>query len=228
MPPPWSLVILPGLDGGSLLARPFVERLPPTLVPTPLDLPADEYLDQRRLLDWVGRRLPREPFFLLAQSFTTPLALELARRHPVRGLVLVTPLSRPPRCGLGALRLIPRALLGIRPPRLAVRWLLLGRDAPAELLDAFAASLSSLPAAVLAGRVRELPAVFASIRDLSPPCPTLCLHAAEDRLLTGPCPRRDTERVRHVVLHGPHLLLPRRPAEVAAEVARFVATLSDG
>src|SRR5262249_10497196 len=146
---------------------PFVERLPPTITPILVDLPPDEYLDQLRLLDWAGERLPGEPFFLLAQSFTTPLALELARRHPVRGLVLVTPLSRPPRWGRGALRLIPKALLGAPPPRLAVRWLLLGRDAPAELLDAFAASVGALPTAVLAGRVRELPAVFASIRDLA-------------------------------------------------------------
>jgi hypothetical protein len=222
---PATLAILPGLDGGTRLSRPFVDRLPPTLAPLSLELPADIFLDRPRLLEWLGERLPRDrPFLLLAQSFTTPLAVDLARRHQVRGLILVTPLFRAPRWGLTlAARFTPAFLLRLHPPRFAVRRLLLGGDAPADLLDTFDASLRAVPGHVVAGRIRELGRWFADSVPLEPPCPTLCLHALEDRLLTGPIPQVSTDSVTHVALAGPHLLLPRYPAEVADQVIRFLA-----
>lgn len=226
-----ALFLLPGLDGGASLARPFLDCLPPALAPAAIELPPDVRLAGSYLLGWVGERLPRDrPFFLLGQSFTASLAVALAHRHPVRGLILVTPtLFRRPRWGLAqALRFTPKRLLRFRPPSFVFRWLLLGRDAPAELFATFDASVRAVSAAVLADRLRDLGELFALGSPPEPPCPILCLHAEQDRLLTGPVPTNATGSTRHVALAGPHLLLPRRPAAVAAEVVAFLEGLNPG
>jgi pimeloyl-ACP methyl ester carboxylesterase len=224
-----ALVILPGLDGGVRLAQPFVERLPQGFAPIVLELQAEAPLDGR-LVDWVSDRLPRDgSFFLLGQSLTTPLAVELARRHRVLGLLLVTPTwYRKPAWWLAsALRFTPRFLLGLRPPRFAIKMLLLGLDAPADLLDSFDASVRALPAAVMAGRLRAFGNMLVGRTTPEPPCPTLCLHGQQDRLFPGRCPPAGVGLIRHVTLPGPHLLLPRRPAEVAAQVVAFLESLTN-
>ena len=222
-----SLLVLPGLDGMSRLARPFQACLPAHISCTCLDFPGNIYLAPAQLKDWVQERL-REygPVFLLAQSWSAPLAVTLAQLLPsVRGLILVASvLHRRPRLGLVAsLRWMPRWLLRQRPPRFAVRWLLLGLDAPDSLLDEFHAALNAVTASVLAARLGELANLLTRSPTCALPCPTLCLHAGDDRLLSGAVPIQEQTLLQHTTIPGPHLLLPRCPETVAEQVARFLA-----
>jgi pimeloyl-ACP methyl ester carboxylesterase len=145
----------------------------------------------------------------------------------VRALILVAPtwFRKPSWWLASALRFMPRFLLRLRPPRFATRVLLLGRDAPADLLDVFDLAVRAVPAAVQACRFRALGGMFVGMTTPDPPCPTLCLHGQQDRLFPGPCPVGGQGLIRHVALPGPHLLLQRRPAEVAAQVAAFLGAL---
>ncbi len=93
------LVLLPGMDGTGVLFAPLLGELDPRISPWVVPYPADEPLSYDELLPLVRRALPSgEPFFLLAESFSGPLAIKLASEAPgnVRALVLVSTFIKNP------------------------------------------------------------------------------------------------------------------------------------
>ena len=60
--------------------------------------PPDRCLGYDALEPWLRDRLPAEPFVLLAESFSGPLALRLAADPPVglQGVILVASFARAP------------------------------------------------------------------------------------------------------------------------------------
>lgn len=76
--PPRTLVLLPGLDGtGNLFAK-FVSTVTPNLDARIVRYPTDRPLSYADLLSTVVDTIPREePFVLLAESFSTPLAVTI-------------------------------------------------------------------------------------------------------------------------------------------------------
>lgn len=78
-----QIVILPGLDGTDLLLGRFVDLAPVDcrvkVLPLP-DNPADDY---ESLAASVAERIrPMGPCHLIAESFSGPLAIRIAQRHP--------------------------------------------------------------------------------------------------------------------------------------------------
>jgi pimeloyl-[acyl-carrier protein] methyl ester esterase len=88
---PMTLVLLPGLDGTGNLFSWFIGALPPHLSAKVIAYPADQVLNYSQLLAYVTDRLPiQEPYMVLAESFSTPLVVHLAARHPanLKGLIM--------------------------------------------------------------------------------------------------------------------------------------------
>lgn len=91
--------MLPGLDGSSRLSPPFLSALQAYGLSTQaITLPAQGPQDHATLAQRLWSQLPSRPFILLAESFSGPLAVEMATRHPtgLRGLVLAATFARRP------------------------------------------------------------------------------------------------------------------------------------
>src|SRR5690349_11358194 len=100
-----TLVLLPGLDGtGELFSR-FVASLRSHDVQV-VDYPRDRALGYAALEEFVRERLPREmDYFLLAESFSGPIAISIAASSPshLKGLILCGSFAANPLPALGPL-----------------------------------------------------------------------------------------------------------------------------
>ncbi|WP_222432862.1 alpha/beta fold hydrolase [Caenimonas sedimenti] len=111
-----TLVLLPGMDGTGELFAPFIAayggatqvvRYPPTAV-----------LNYAGLEEVARSALPRgEPFVLLGESFSGPIAISLAASRPpnLLGVILCCTFARNPRPFLGPFRSLLPMLLASRP-----------------------------------------------------------------------------------------------------------------
>jgi pimeloyl-ACP methyl ester carboxylesterase len=215
------LVLLPGLHGTEVLFHRFVEELPAGIQPKIIAYP-HEKLTYVELTDHVLPRLPRhEPFVLLGESFSGPIAIEVARRDPrVRGLILCCSFARRPWP-------VPGALGWLAPPwddgmgmwYRQCRWLARLSGVPAEERVHFANTLHETPLRVVRFRMREVLAVDVTNTFQQLHMPILNLRAKRDRLV----PRNDFPNP--VVLDGTHFLLQSNPHAAAALVSEFVRTV---
>jgi len=230
-----KLVLLPGMDGTGGLFADFITALPADLQAEIIRYPTDHFLSYAELADLVRSRIASPgPFALVAESFSTPLAIRLAAENPtnLKGLVLCAGFARSPVRGLlrSVLWWLAPILFRFALPSFGVRLLLAGIDAPDSLVDNVRAAVSSVRPSVFAGRLRGLLDCDVQWELARIGVPILYLRAKQDRLVSA---RRleDILRIRLetkvAVLDGPHLLLQRRP-EVAAGLAReFVMKLSE-
>lgn len=229
------LILLPGLDGSARLFAPLIAALgalEPRIEARALAYPSDRPLGYAELAAWIAPQLPTDrPFVLLGESFAGPLAIMLAATRPPRlsGLALCCTFARNPRPRLGAfvrplLAYLPLRRLPIAPAAFA----LAGRAANAHWRAELRAALAPLSDAVLRARMRavldaDVRAALAAVQ-----VPVLELRAWHDRVVPAAA-GRDIARAlpsrRQVTLDGPHFLLQVAPAQAAAALLDFVASL---
>src|SRR6478609_9048711 len=110
-----TLVLLPGLDGTSALFADFRAALDSNIKVLAIAYPQDRVLGYSQLTDFVARKLPRdESFVLLGESFSGPVAVELAALRPagLLGVVLCNSFVKNPRPLLKPLK----GLVNLLPP----------------------------------------------------------------------------------------------------------------
>ena len=230
---PLPIVLLPGLDGTGELFEPFLPALPPELDPIVVRYPRHEVLGYDELVAFARRALPDEPFLLLGESFSGPVAMRLAASAPpgLVGLVLVATFHRRPvGAPLAWLRpFVGPALFSRPPPAMMIRRLLAGGDAPRALVDAFRASIGSVSGAVVARRVEAVLDVDVTEALSRVRVPTLYLAAEREGLLRRGMPgdlRAILESLEVTSLPTPHLVLQREPAAAAAAIAELARRVS--
>jgi len=222
-----KLIILPGLDGTGTLHAEFLSALSGTFERSQvLAYPSNETLGYAELETLVRAELPgSEPFVLLGESFSGPIALAIAAKPPANlvGLVLSTTFAQRavavPAFLVPLLRLAPvRAV-----PSVLLTWGLLGRWATPQLTASLQRSLRAVSPSVLRFRaeatLRVQEPVLADIR-----VPVLYLRARDDRLIAAKAAdylRASIAQCRIVDVAGPHLLLQAAPLECAHAVAEF-------
>lgn len=124
-----TLVLLPGLDGTGDLFRDFVRALPPEFDVLTMRYPTDRCLPYSELIEIVRATCPQSaPIVLLAESFSTPLAIQYAATNSasLKGLVLCAGFATSPVQGLRRLlcSLLTPFLFRIKLPELAAKlWL---------------------------------------------------------------------------------------------------------
>jgi len=226
-------VLLPGFDGSGQLFGPLLAQARLPFEPHVVALPADVPRGYDELLAWLEPRLPTEPFGLLAESFSGPLAIRLAARNPERVTHLVlaaTFLRSPLRPWLAPFAALARPSLFARPPpAFAVRALLAGTDAPPSLVDAIRGPMADLPAEVAGARARAALAAEEADTFARLTTPTLWIRAGRDHLLrVGHAADALAARsdLQFVSIDGPHTILQRRPVECLKEIGRFLASRS--
>ncbi len=151
-----TIVLLPGLDGTGRLYQRLIDALAPEARVQAIGYPSERFLGYGELADLVIARAPVEPYAIVAESFSGPVAVRVGARRPagLRGIILSTSFIVPPVPGW--LRAAPLELLfrlGI--PGWLLRGLLLGSGSSGDVVAEAAAVVASVPPSLLAARVRE-------------------------------------------------------------------------
>jgi len=220
-----TVLLLPGLDGTGQLFEPMMRSAPSGFAVCPVSYPSVS-TTITDIVSIVKQQQPEEHWIAVAESFSGPIAVQLAASQPVGlvGIVLVATTAKWTRRRW--LRLLPLRLLlylGVQTPLL--RWLLLGRSAPAALVAETRKVIGSIPIKTLALRLREFVRtdVTAELGRLS--LPVLYLQASEDRLM-GNSEResvlRGLPRAESYSVPGPHFLLQTNPKDAWAKIVGFV------
>lgn len=226
------LVLLPGLDGTGVLFRPLLAHLPAEFHPLVIRYPPTERWGYAELLENIWDKLPaNEPFVVLGESFSGPLALRIAARQPagLRGVILCGTFAR---CPLGPewrwLRYIVFSGMFLGWTRMAQVKALLGGYATVELRQLQREALSPVSAGVLAHRVREVLRV--DVREALQTCavPILDIRGNHDEVVWQRNAREIRSLrpdVRRVNLNAPHLILQTKPVECAYEIEWFLRAI---
>lgn len=224
-----EILLLPGMDGTGDLLAPFARALNRTRRARVLSYPPDRRLGYDDLVEHVVPRLPAAPCILLGESFSGPIAIEIAARHPdrVAGLILASSFVRHPApslLALGTPLLDPRFI-----PMGLVAWLLLGRNQDRIVTAALHRALRQVAPSVLAHRASQAPRVDKRAALRRTRCPLLCLHGRDDRLVgIGHLARITEERsdAQVVLLDAPHMLLETHVEEAVRCVDAFCAAMT--
>jgi len=228
-----SIVLLPGLHGTSGLFPPFVSALAEKNISSEscfaLPLPVDISQEYMPLADHISACLPDGDLILVAESFSTPLAMILAERElsRVRGMILVAGFCYSPLpTGIGLLPLRP--LLALSPPTALVKHFLTGESASSECLDAVMHTLRLAHSRVLASRVRTVLALSEAECPSPRGLPVMLIQARQDRLIPWEAQSRLERHFpdAHVVwIDGPHLLLQTEAHACACAVVSFLGSI---
>lgn len=225
------LILLPGLDGIGLLFEPFIEALGPGIPTRVVAYPVDQFLGYPELLAWLAPQLPEaEPYVLLGESFSGPVALLTATQRPpaLKGLILCATFAARPRPLLPGLIRLPLGALTRWVPELLRHSALLGHNAPVSLRRALTSAVERVRPDVMASRLAAVLrlAPLAGLERIT--VPTLYLRATRDRLVPARAARAIARRIPHlrrVDIDAPHALLQVAPEEAAAVVRGFLGTV---
>lgn len=214
------LILLPGMDGTGELFGPFIDALGGEFDVQVVRYPAGHCGGYEGLEEIARAAIPLDqPYILLGESFSGPVAISIAASSPgkLRGLVLCCTFARNPRPGLAVLK----PLVGAVPFKaLPSGWLV-----AKKMRTAFAHAMDRVTTQALRARMRAVLAV--DVRDRLADCdvPILYLRAMRDRLVPPTAASLISSinpETRVVEFDASHFLLQTVPEEAAREVAAFV------
>ena len=224
---PDIFVLLPGMDGTGLLFEPFMRLLSVNHQAAIVSYPAETFLEYRDLADRVRSGIPDDPFVLIAESFSGPVAALVGALRPpsLKAIVFVNSFVRFPLGRTGALlgRFIPRIffdlMIGAGLPQQVLRF---NCQAP-EVSGALRSAVKMVNPAVLSMRIKAALEVDASEMLKRCTARVICLvstgdHVIGNRSLRGfVAAKPDTEVV---TVPGPHLLLQCSPADAISALRK--------
>ncbi len=225
------LVLLPGMDGTGDLFEPFIAALCLEISVTVVRYPLREPLGYDALETLVYQALPEnEPFVLVGESFSGPIAAAIAGRRPpmLKGLVLCCSFVKAPYPTLVGLKPFVPLFSPNLLPEAILRWLLLGCWATPGLSVVLMGAIRKVSPSVWRKRIRDVLLVDETAALKHAPIPVLYLRGANDRLM----PRSASglilqvrPDVRIADFTAPHALLQTVPQEAAACIEAFAETV---
>lgn len=222
------------MDGTSELFAPFVAALPKDFEPISIHYPADRFLSYAQLEILLQSACPAsESFFLIAESFSCPLAIQYAAEKPqmLKALILCSGFSTSPiRHWRWVISLFAPIAFRIRIPKFAIRRWLIGSDSPVSLASMAQAAISSVAPDVLCRRLQAVIACDVRAAASQIAVPVLYIRANQDRLVRINSVEElqlITPRFSVAVLDGPHLILQSKPQQAIKEVVQFLRSSGD-
>jgi pimeloyl-ACP methyl ester carboxylesterase len=225
------LVLLPGLDGTGELFTPMLNCLTNHFTTSVVSYPTDKLLNYQQLIPRIREVIPwDEPYTLVAESFSGPLALLFAAVQPenIKAIVLAASFACNPMHPLWdwGRFLVKDSWMQKPLPERLVKKLLIGEDCPDVLANAILQTLRSVRPEVLAYRLRMI--MDTDARPALRACekPILCLAGTQDKIsgkraLTAMLAVKPDLVLSKI--EAPHLILQRRPAEALAAIEKFLA-----
>jgi pimeloyl-[acyl-carrier protein] methyl ester esterase len=218
-----QVVLLPGMDGTGELLADLTERLAAHRKVHVIAYPIQRHFSNDELVALVLSQAPAEPFVILGESFSGPIAIDVAARLPrVAGLILASSFVKHPLPSF----LAPCAQT-LRPgwlPKSVINAGLLGSSGTAKIKDRLHATLAKLPPDLLRARLNETLRVDKRKALRNVQCPILYLHGRMDRLV-GPRHIREVTAIQPNCqvqqLDAPHMLLATHAMEAAELIEQF-------
>jgi pimeloyl-[acyl-carrier protein] methyl ester esterase len=181
-----AIVLLPGMDGTGELLAPLANQLSMQRSVQVIAYPNDRPLAYRDLVAFVIERAPKQRFVVLGESFSGPIAIEVAASdNRVAGLVLASSFARHPMPAM----LRPLASIfdvTLMPARL-VAAALLGSAGTPDLKARFIQVLAKVPREIIRARALDVLGVDKRDRLRDVECPLLYLHGRFDWLVRKKC-----------------------------------------
>ncbi len=233
--PQLRLLLLPGMDGTGELFADLLKALPAWIRPQVVSYPRHACHSFAELVPIVRNAIrASEPFVILAESFSTPIAFQLAADSPanLHGLVICAGFIQSPVRGIARwfLSALGPFLFRLPLPTFAIRSLLLGRSAAPELVERVRTAITSVSPRVLTQRLRAVLACDATMHVAMVAIPVLYLRASEDRLVglsAFDAIQRMKPDVQLASLAGPHFVLQREPRAAVDAILPFLERIAD-
>lgn len=229
-----QLLLMPGMDGTGELFAPLLGALSTSVSARVISYPRHEPLGYAALLPIVRAALPMEPFVLVGESFSGPLALMVAAERPVglRGVVLCASfVKNPVWWAPSVLRHAVRGAAFRVFPAFAQTRALLGRHGTPALCELLAKANAGVSPAVLAMRARSILTIDVVEELRACPVPILYIRGADDGVVTIRSLRRIqavVPAVEVVTVPAPHLVLQCQPEASAAAILAFARSVGGG
>jgi pimeloyl-ACP methyl ester carboxylesterase len=155
-----KVVLLPGLDGTGILFKPLTDILSKDIDIKVISYPTVYKVSYRGLVEFVMKQLPNEDFILVAESFSGPIAYEIALRKPktIKSVIFTASfLENPRRHVLQLTRFLPMKLIFALPmPDFVVKHFFLGSSADEQLINLFRQSVRKVSPSVLSYRLKAI------------------------------------------------------------------------
>lgn len=226
-----KIILLPGLDGTGVLFKPLLDALPINTDSLIIDYPANEKLSYPELVNYVIDQLPNERFILVGESFSGPIAYQIALLKPdnvVSVIFVATFLSNPRKLILKLSSFLPISLLLSLPvPTLIIKSLLLGYSANTKIINLFRRALKLVSPHVLSFRLQEI----AKLTNAHQLCDinSIYIQAADDKLVPDHCAKDFKEmfsNLRIFNVKGAHFILQANPVACADIVAKEIRLIT--
>ena len=226
-----TLFLLPGFHGSSSLFAPLVRELGEHIETHALVFTSQSSIESHA--DALSQELPETGAFVLAESFSTLIALQLAAQHPSRfhGLILSTPFARTPFAALAAIGARLPAWCYRQSPlrKIILNHYCLNHITDEKLKAQVLEALNDVPALTVKRRIEVLSATDLT-EDLSGiEIPCLLLEASDDRVVST----QKINRLQHLLpntqrklIPGPHLILQANPRDSAAAIRLFIDSIA--
>ncbi|AXW32896.1 hypothetical protein CJO88_05825 [Ralstonia solanacearum] len=231
---PVTLVLLPGMDGTGRLFQPLISEIGNGLTTRVVTYPESEPLAYQELIPIIQSTLRSidGPYVILGESFSGPLAIEIAASLPqgLRGLILCCTFARNPHPALRRLR----SAINMLPVNTIITSIgsraLFGRFSTKALRDMFQQAISEVTPTVFRARLQSVLDVDVTDKLAAVELPTLYLRAMADNVV----PRSATAFIRQVrpgtrvvEMDAPHCLLQTLPRDAARVIVEFMASTID-
>lgn len=224
------IVLLPGLDGTGRFQEELAALLRETQPVQAISYPADRKLAYPDLTEFVIERLPEGQFVILGESFSGPVAVEIAARLPGRAaaLILAATFVRSP---FPVGDHFAHAWLSMNLPRL--RWViaagLFGRFGSPAHMQILKQALVETPRSTFAFRIGEIMRVNKRARLADVRCPILYMRGRRDLVVRAGSMRLVLDAAPCTTLaqiDGPHAFLTTHAKASATAIEAFIASLS--
>lgn len=223
-----TLVLLPSMDGTGVFFGEFVAALGPRFKPILVVYPNDPALGYAELETLARTYLPHnEPFLILGESFSGPIAISIAASNPsgLLGLILCVTFVRNPHPLLPMVTTILKPFPAGRLPGFILHRNLFGKFNSPRLRGKLRKVGALVSAKTLKARLEAVSAIDASEKLRRVKVPTLDLRAKQDRVVSRACGayiRRIRPDVSVADLDAPHMLLQTVPEAAVAAINDFV------
>jgi pimeloyl-ACP methyl ester carboxylesterase len=227
-----TVLFLPGMDGTSELFERIMREMPREWKSIAPIYPRDVIVSYAQLLRMLQSIAPQSlPFVLVAESYSTPVAIQLAATRPgnLKGLVLCNGFATSPFKGWRrfAAKLLSPLLFRLPHTSAVIDHFLIGLDPEPSLRHLVRRTIASVKPQVLSARLVSILEcdVRADLARIS--IPTLYLRGQNDALIGGASVDEILSENRIVSVEsipGPHLLLQREPQRSAEIIQRFAKT----
>jgi pimeloyl-[acyl-carrier protein] methyl ester esterase len=222
-----AIVLLPGMDGTGVMFAGLASTLKEEYRTIIVSYPENQSLGYRELEVYARAALPAdEPFILLGESFSGPIAISLAASKPagLKGLVLCCTFARNPVPWLSPVKGLVRRLPLSHQFTGLIAPFLFGRFSTSELRNALRQVLARVSASTLHARLCAVLGLDCSEQLKDVEAPIIYLRATEDRIVLKSASRYIQALVpsmKIIELKAPHLLLQVMPLEAGKIVKNF-------